>query len=73
VEQLSQKAKLNKERGLYLITYDGINLFWKSKWTLIAFETIEEGKAWLDFLSFLDDESIERWISTYSTYTKHKS
>jgi len=60
-----EKVNSNRERGLYLLNYDGINLFWKSKWTRIAFNTIEEGKDWLDFLTYLTDEQIEKWIKNY--------
>lgn len=56
----------NKEsKRLYLLQYDGVNLFYKSKWTHIEFKSLEIGRKWLKFLITLPDEQVEHWIKIY--------
>lgn len=53
---------MSDKKRLYLIDYDGINLFYKNEWTLIEFHSIEDGREWLAFLKPLSDEQVEHFI-----------
>jgi len=50
-------------RRLQLIDYDGINLFYKGKWTTLEFDTVEEGRMRVAALDPLSDEQVEEWIA----------
>lgn len=47
---------------LSLICYDGINLFYNGEWTGLELDTLDIGRATIDFLATLNDEQVEEWI-----------
>ena len=51
-----------KSHRLYLIQYDGINLFFNGNWTGVEFHSIEDGQEWLAFLEPLSDAQIEHFV-----------
>jgi len=50
-------------KRLQLIDYDGINLFYKGKWTTLEFNTVEEGRMRVEALTPLSDPQVEEWIA----------
>jgi ribulose bisphosphate carboxylase small subunit len=50
------------DKRLFLLEYDGINLFYKGEWTGIEFDTLEDGREWLAFLKTLSDEQVEHFV-----------
>ena len=46
---------------LQLVNYDGINLFYKGKWTTLEYD-LEKGRMIVEALTPLSDAQVEEWI-----------
>ena len=53
---------MSDEKRFSLIDYDGINLFYKGKWTTLEVSNVEEGRVLIKRLETLTDEEAEQWI-----------
>ena len=54
---------MSDEKRFSLINYDGINLFFKGKWTTLEVPSVEEGRILIDYLETLSDADAEEWIA----------
>lgn len=52
-----------------MVVHDGINLFKDGEWTLLEFESVEEGKQAIGFLETLSNEQADHWLRV-QTYSK---
>ena len=60
-----QEMNMSETRRLYLIDYDGINLFHNGNWTGVEFASVSDGQDWLKFLNTLTDEQIEHFVKVF--------
>lgn len=54
---------------LSMIVYDGINFFKNGEWTMLEFDSVDEGRHIIGFLETLTNEQVDHWIRV-QTYLK---